>query len=61
VRAGRDAAAAARAAARVRDAARGAGNMLPPLREALAAHCTVGELCTVLREEWGTHDRPRAG
>jgi hypothetical protein len=33
--------------------------MLPPLREALRAHCTVGELCTVLREEWGTHDRAR--
>jgi methylmalonyl-CoA mutase N-terminal domain/subunit len=60
MRAARDAAAAARAAARVREAARGAGNMLPPLREALAARCTVGELCTVLREEWGTHDRPRA-
>jgi methylmalonyl-CoA mutase N-terminal domain/subunit len=61
VRASRDAAAAERAAARVREAARGAENMLPPLREALAAHCTVGELCTVLREEWGTHDRQRAG
>jgi methylmalonyl-CoA mutase N-terminal domain/subunit len=60
VRASRNADAAERAAASVREAARGAGNMLPPLREALAARCTVGELCTVLREEWGTFDRPRA-
>jgi methylmalonyl-CoA mutase N-terminal domain/subunit len=58
VRAERDAAAAERAAARVREAARGTENLLPPLRDALAAHCTVGELCGVLREEWGTHDRP---
>ena len=61
VRASRDAAEAERAAARVREAARGSENLLPPLRAALAALCTVGELCTVLREEWGTYDRPRAG
>ena len=61
VRAARDAAAAGRAVARVREAARGTENMLPPLRDALAALCTVGELCDVLREEWGTYDRPRAG
>ena len=24
------------------------------------AHCTVGEICGVLREEWGEHDRERA-
>jgi methylmalonyl-CoA mutase, N-terminal domain len=56
VREARDAAAAESALARVREAARGTENMLPPLREALAAHCTVGELCGVLREEWGTYD-----
>ena len=51
-----------RPSARSRACARrhaGTENMLPPLREALAALCTVGELCTVLREEWGTYDRPR--
>jgi methylmalonyl-CoA mutase N-terminal domain/subunit len=59
VRAARDAAAAERALARVRETARGGTeNMLPPLREALAAMCTVGEVCGVLREEWGTYDRP---
>jgi methylmalonyl-CoA mutase N-terminal domain/subunit len=44
--------------ARVREAAvRTDENLLPPLREALRAHCTIGELCGVLREEWGTYDR----
>jgi methylmalonyl-CoA mutase, N-terminal domain len=57
VRAARDAAAAERALARVRDAARGSDNVLPVLRDALAAHCTVGELCGALRAEWGTYDR----
>jgi methylmalonyl-CoA mutase N-terminal domain/subunit len=59
VRAERNAAEAERTLALVREAARGRENMLPPLREALRAHCTVGEVCGVLREEWGTHDRPR--
>jgi methylmalonyl-CoA mutase N-terminal domain/subunit len=59
VRAERDAAAAERALAGVREAARGTGNMLPPLGDALRALCTVGELCAVLREEWGMHDRPQ--
>ncbi|HEY7538307.1 MAG TPA: methylmalonyl-CoA mutase family protein [Gaiellaceae bacterium] len=62
VRAGRSALEAEQTLVRVREAARGSENMLPPLREALRAHCTVGEVCGVLREEWGTHDRPsRAG
>jgi len=60
VRAERDAAAAERELARVRDAARAAENLLPPMRDALAALCTVGEICEVLREEWGTYDRVRA-
>ncbi|MBV8079008.1 MAG: methylmalonyl-CoA mutase [Actinobacteria bacterium] len=58
VRAERDPAAAETAVARVRAAARGTENLLPPLRDALAAWCTVGELCGALREEWGTYDRP---
>jgi methylmalonyl-CoA mutase, N-terminal domain len=59
VRAERDAEAALAAIARVGEASRGTENMLPPLREALRVGCTVGELCGVLREEWGAHDRPR--
>ena len=56
VRAGRDADAAGRTLARVREAARGTENVLPPMRDALAAHVTVGEVCGALREEWGTYD-----
>jgi methylmalonyl-CoA mutase, N-terminal domain len=60
VRAERDAAAAEAALARVREAARGTENLLPPLRDALAAYCTVGELCEVLREEFGMYDAQRS-
>jgi methylmalonyl-CoA mutase, N-terminal domain len=56
VRAERDAGAAERALAAVGDAARGTANLLPPIREALAARCTVGEICNALRAEFGTHD-----
>jgi methylmalonyl-CoA mutase N-terminal domain/subunit len=51
---------AAAAVAHVRDAARGVENMLPPLREALRAHCTIGEICNALRDEWGMYDQQRA-
>jgi methylmalonyl-CoA mutase N-terminal domain/subunit len=57
VRAERDGTAAEHALARVREAARGAENMLPPMRDALSAFCTVGEICGALREDWGTYDR----
>jgi len=57
VRAERNPEAAASALALVRDTAAGTGNLLPPLREALRARCTVGELCGALRELWGTYDR----
>ncbi len=59
VRAERDASAAAAAIERVRDAARGTENMLPPLRDALRASCTIGELCNALRDEWGMYDNER--
>ena len=35
-------------------------NVLEPMRDALAARGTVGEVCGVLREEWGTFDAQRA-
>jgi methylmalonyl-CoA mutase, N-terminal domain len=60
VRAERDAAAAEQAFARVREAARGTENLLYPMREALAARCTVGEVCDALREVFGTYDADRA-
>jgi methylmalonyl-CoA mutase N-terminal domain/subunit len=59
VRTERDAAAAERALAAVRDAARGTANLLPLLREALGARCTIGEICDVLRAEWGMYDAQR--
>jgi methylmalonyl-CoA mutase, N-terminal domain len=60
VRSERDAAAAEAATERVREAARGTENLLPPLREALRARCTIGELCNVLREEFGMYDAQRS-
>jgi methylmalonyl-CoA mutase N-terminal domain/subunit len=60
VRAERDAAAAEAAVADVRRVAETDENLLPPLREALRARCTVGELCGALRELWGTYDAQRA-
>jgi methylmalonyl-CoA mutase N-terminal domain/subunit len=56
VRAERDADRAEAALAGVREAARGDEHLLPPMRDALAALCTVGEICDVLREEFGTYD-----
>ncbi|MBA2615956.1 MAG: methylmalonyl-CoA mutase [Actinobacteria bacterium] len=60
MRADRDGAAAEGTLARVREAARGTENLLYPMREALAANCTVGEICTALREEFGTYDAHQA-
>jgi methylmalonyl-CoA mutase, N-terminal domain len=59
VRAERNAGEAARALAAVRETARGEANLLPPMREALRARCTVGEICEALREEWGMYDQVR--
>jgi methylmalonyl-CoA mutase, N-terminal domain len=60
VRAERDADQAAAALEQVRETARGDANLLPPMREALRARCTVGEICNVLREEFGMYDAQRA-
>jgi methylmalonyl-CoA mutase N-terminal domain/subunit len=56
VRAERAPEAAAAALDAVREAARGDANLLHPMREALRAYCTVGEICNVLRDEFGTYD-----
>jgi methylmalonyl-CoA mutase, N-terminal domain len=58
-RAQRDAAAAEAALAEVRRVALSDENLLPSMREALRVHCTVGEICEVLREEFGTYDAQR--
>lgn len=57
LRAGRDADEVTARLADVRAAARGTDNLLPPMREALRARATVGEVCGVLREEYGEYDR----
>jgi methylmalonyl-CoA mutase N-terminal domain/subunit len=56
VRAERDPAEASARLEDVRAAARGDGNLLPPMREALRARCTVGEICEALRVEFGMYD-----
>jgi methylmalonyl-CoA mutase N-terminal domain/subunit len=59
VRAERNAGEAARALDDVRRAAACDANLLPVLREALRARCTVGEICGELRGLWGTYDAAR--
>ena len=61
LRARRDNAAVERHLAEVRETARGDGNLLYPIREALRARATIGEVCNVLRDEWGEYDRVRSG
>jgi methylmalonyl-CoA mutase, N-terminal domain len=45
-----------RAIEAVRETARGAGNLLVPMREALRARATIGEISNALREEFGMYD-----
>jgi methylmalonyl-CoA mutase N-terminal domain/subunit len=59
-RAERDATAAGSALEEVRAVADSEANLLPPMREALRAGCTVGEICGVLRQLWGTYDAQHA-
>ncbi len=58
LRAGRDPQAVTTALGEVRVAAQGDDNLLPPMREALRAMATIGEVCDVLREVWGTYRAP---
>ncbi|MFJ1915212.1 methylmalonyl-CoA mutase [Streptomyces sp. NPDC088147] len=51
----RDRSAVDRALAELRAAAEGTANVLPPMKTALAARATVGEVCDALREVWGTY------
>jgi methylmalonyl-CoA mutase N-terminal domain/subunit len=54
-RAARSAAAVHEALAQVRAAACSPDNVLPALRHALKVRATIGEICRVLREEWGEY------
>jgi len=51
----RDNAASGRAIAALTKAAEGAENVLYPLRDALRANATLGEVCDALRDVWGEY------
>ncbi len=53
VRRRRDPAAVEGALARIREAASGGANTMPPILEAVRAYATVGEMCDALRDVWG--------
>jgi methylmalonyl-CoA mutase N-terminal domain/subunit len=55
VRAGRDGSLVAERLADLQAAARGTANLLPPIREALRARATIGEVCGTLRDVFGAH------
>jgi methylmalonyl-CoA mutase N-terminal domain/subunit len=42
----------------LREVARGGGNLLYPLKDALRDHATLGEVCGVMREEFGEYKPP---
>jgi methylmalonyl-CoA mutase, N-terminal domain len=44
----------------VQEAARGSDNVLYPMKDALRARATVGEVCNALREVWGVYVPPDA-
>ena len=56
VRAERRSEEAQRAVDAVRETARGDGNLLVPMREALRARATIGEISNTLRDEFGMYD-----
>ncbi|MCP2325481.1 methylmalonyl-CoA mutase N-terminal domain/subunit [Hamadaea flava] len=51
----RDNSAVTGALAQLKKAAEGTENVLHPMKEALAARATVGEVCHALRDVWGTY------
>lgn len=55
LRAERDPAAVNSALAALKKAAEGEDNVLYPMKDALRARATVGEVCDALREVWGTY------
>jgi methylmalonyl-CoA mutase, N-terminal domain len=46
----------ARAISALKETAEGSGNVLYPLRDALRADATLGEVCDALREVWGEYE-----
>jgi methylmalonyl-CoA mutase, N-terminal domain len=60
LRAERDNAAVERHLAAMKKAAEGSDNVLFPMKEALRARATVGEVCNALRDVWGVYSPPDA-
>ncbi|QXE39102.1 methylmalonyl-CoA mutase [Streptomyces sp. GMY02] len=60
LRADRDRAAVDGALTALKKAAEGTDNVLPPMKSALGARATVGEVCGALREVWGTYEPTHA-
>jgi methylmalonyl-CoA mutase N-terminal domain/subunit len=60
VRGRRDDAKVEKALARVAEAARGKVNMMPSISDAVKAYASIGEICAVLREQFGTYQEPVA-
>ncbi|WNI18173.1 acyl-CoA mutase large subunit family protein [Actinacidiphila sp. ITFR-21] len=57
-KAARDEPAVRSALAAMLAAARHGGSMIPPMLDAVRAEATLGEICGVLREEWGSYTEP---
>ena len=60
LRKARDAGEVERALDALRTAAGSTANVLPPMKAALAANATVGEVCDTMREIWGVYRPPDA-
>ncbi|MGW3109968.1 acyl-CoA mutase large subunit family protein [Streptomyces sp. NPDC001091] len=60
LRAERDGRAVDAALADLREAAEGTAGVLPPMKRALRARATLGEVCDTLRSVWGTYQPPDA-
>lgn len=60
LRARRDTRTADAALLALRAAAEGSANVLPPMKRALRAEATLGEVCDTLRSVWGTYQPPDA-
>jgi len=58
LRSGRDGPAVIACLDRLEETARGTENLLPPLKEALAAYATIGECCERLRRVFGEYEPP---
>ncbi|HSP38293.1 MAG TPA: methylmalonyl-CoA mutase family protein [Frankiaceae bacterium] len=57
-RAARDDAAVRTSIGRMVEVARGEGNLIPPMLDAVRVEATLGEICDALRDVWGNYTEP---